>query len=204
MSGIADTTSAAHQSYSYNTSFFLSYLHITIEDSIPTLHAGVFSNLTVAGPVESITFYENGMTTIKPGAWNGTWRYLTKLTIQKNNLTKINNETFANLRWLTELWLDHNRISRIEQNVWKNSRRLEKLSLSHNRLECLEASTFYGLLGLRYLYLQHNIIYEIQNRAFLGLFRLDVLNLRNNNLRTLEWNVFSPTVVRSTPGEFLH
>ena len=160
------------------------------EKSIPTLHSGVIANLSGE---QSLSFYDNGITLIEPGTWNSS-NFLTALAIQWNNLTKINTETFENLRWLRVLRLDHNRISEIEDNAWQETPRLEKLILSHNRLTYIEANIFTGLRLLRYLYLDHNSIYEMQNGAF-GLTRMYVLDLRYNSLSTLEWNTFNSSLI---------
>ena len=160
------------------------------EKSIPTLHSGVIANLSGE---QSLSFYENGITLIEPGTWNSS-NFLTALAIQWNNLTKINTETFENLRWLRVLRLDHNRISEIEDNAWQETPRLEKLILSHNRLTYIEVNIFTGLRLLRYLYLDHNSIYEMQSGAF-GLTRMYVLDLRYNSLSTLEWNAFNSSLI---------
>ena len=174
-------------------SFYSFYSQLTVEHSLPTLHSGVISHLTRGERIQSLRFYDNGMTFIEPGTWNSS-NFLTALAIENNNLTKINTETFENLRWLRVLRLDHNRISEIEDNAWQDTPRLEKLILSHNRLMYIEANIFTGLRFLRYLYLDHNSIYEMQSGAF-GLTRMNVLDLRYNSLSTLEWNAFNSSLI---------
>lgn len=90
------------------------------------------------------------------------------------------------------LQLGKNEISQLEERSFAGMRRLERLYLASNRIRELSDGVFAGLDKLESLYLEHNRIHVIMTRAFRPFAAtLSLLDLNNNRLRSLHKHLFA-------------
>lgn len=100
-------------------------------------------------------------------------------------------DTVFPLHKLIDLSLSHNEISEIEDNSFAGLNHLLDLDLPHNRLTVIHRKTFAGLPSLHNLNLDDNKIHTIEEGAF-DLPALMGLFLSENKLKTLPDGVFQP------------
>lgn len=113
------------------------------------------------------------------------------LLLRYNQITELDNSTFAGVGYIVSLGLSYNNISRIGSGTFKNLTFTQRLDLSYNRLTKLDNGSF---LGLNYLYnidLSNNKISTIEAGAFNGLSKMIYIYLNNNNLTRLDNSTFA-------------
>ena len=123
---------------------------------------------------------------------------LTKLYLQSNRLTKIENTTFQGLEQLHTLYLYSNSISYIQSEAFKDLKKLVILDLSQNILSQIDFTfammdipgTVEGHYLLEVLWLGGNHIRTIQDNAFKGLGNLQQLQLDGNVITSLQPGTF--------------
>jgi Leucine-rich repeat (LRR) protein len=95
---------------------------------------------------------------------------LDELSLEKKGLEKIEPEPCLLLKKLS---LESNQINRIEFNSFWGLENLEELNLCHNKLTRIESNSFRHLSKLKVLDLTINPIYEIESNGFQGLDNLE-------------------------------
>lgn len=113
------------------------------------------------------------------------------LDLDSQNITTINNNTFAGLPNLTSLGLGNNKITAIPANTFSNLPKLEALNLEFNRISSLNAGSFSGLSKLERLSLVANQLTTLPSNGFSSLSKLTSLELDDNQLTTLSAGMFS-------------
>uniref|UniRef100_A0A5F4WF96 Leucine rich repeats and immunoglobulin like domains 1 n=1 Tax=Callithrix jacchus TaxID=9483 RepID=A0A5F4WF96_CALJA len=110
-----------------------------------------------------------------------------------NNLTRLDEESLAELSSLSVLRLSHNSISHIAEGAFKGLKSLRVLDLDHNEISGTIEDTsgaFSGLDSLSKLSLFGNKIKSVAKRAFSGLEGLEHLNLGGNAIRSVQFDAF--------------
>lgn len=116
----------------------------------------------------------------------------TKLLASHNNLTSLENNTFAafpQLR-LTTISLDHNVISEVDSNSFKGLKNLKQLSVSHNMIVNLRSATFADTKRLQELYVSDNVLTKIHPKLLKMNSHLRVFDAANNRIRFLPSDLF--------------
>ncbi|KAK6031762.1 putative septum site-determining protein MinC [Ostertagia ostertagi] len=108
---------------------------------------------------------------------------LRELSINDNDITTIQDGTFAKLTSLKKLSLSGNQISVITRNMFKGLDSLEVLNLQNNQITSIDWSAFANLKQLRTLDLGTNHFTNVELR---GLENLQKLFLNNNSINSLK------------------
>ncbi|KAF0045566.1 toll-like receptor 21 [Scophthalmus maximus] len=109
-------------------------------------------------------------------------RSVTSLTISKNQVWHIPNNSFAHLPWMQNLRLDHNRLRIIDQLAFQNLHQLQSLNLSFNNISVLHPSLFVDLHNLTFLSLTNNTLKQLPGGIFSATLNLNTLNMSQNLL----------------------
>lgn len=96
----------------------------------------------------------------------------------------------ANIQ-LQEVYINGNNISRIENGTFANQTRLTYMNLRDNRIQELDEDAFIGLSRLQSLVLIGNNVQIIAPRTFHPLTEVSYLDLERNNLSSIGDEVFS-------------
>ncbi|KAM7063028.1 leucine-rich repeats and immunoglobulin-like domains protein 1 isoform 5-T5 [Molossus nigricans] len=193
------------------------YLSLEVLDlswnSITEVHSTCFLH---GPPIKELNLASNRIGTLESGAFDGLSRSLltlrlsknritqlpvkafrlprlTQLVLSFNNLTRLDEESLADLSSLTILRLSHNSISHISEGAFKGLRNLRVLDLDHNEISGTIEDTsgaFMGLDSLSKLTLFGNKIKSVAKRAFSGLEGLEHLNLGDNAIRSVQFDAF--------------
>ncbi len=91
----------------------------------------------------------------------------------------------------TSLSLYRNRINYIEQDSFINLPKLEEIYLGRNQLSVIQRATFGHLKNVQILDLHRNEISHIESGSLAHMQCLRRLNLRRNNLQIVGHDVFS-------------
>ncbi|XP_036121981.1 leucine-rich repeats and immunoglobulin-like domains protein 1 isoform X5 [Molossus molossus] len=156
---------------------------------IGTLESGAFDGLSRS--LLTLRLSKNRITQLPVKAFR--LPRLTQLVLSFNNLTRLDEESLADLSSLTILRLSHNSISHISEGAFKGLRNLRVLDLDHNEISGTIEDTsgaFMGLDSLSKLTLFGNKIKSVAKRAFSGLEGLEHLNLGDNAIRSVQFDAF--------------
>ncbi|MEE6517145.1 hypothetical protein FKM82_027142 [Ascaphus truei] len=121
--------------------------------------------------------------------------YLTRLSLQKCNIERIEEGAFRSLGRLVYLNLGSNHISFIYQESFDGLSSLEQLVLEKNRLEEIKPGAFTQLGFLNLLHLGENFLVYLPDMLFQGLQQVKWIRLSNNMI-----NVVSNEAFAGLPG----
>nr|XP_019959372.1 PREDICTED: relaxin receptor 1 [Paralichthys olivaceus] len=111
---------------------------------------------------------------------------VTMMSLQRNRLHKLKENTFFKYQSLQKLYLQHNRIQDVSPDAFRGLYNLTRLYLSYNRISALMPGVFQDLHKLEWLILENNNIHQISPMTFSGLNSLVLLVLLNNSLTKLD------------------
>ncbi|XP_067652149.1 insulin-like growth factor-binding protein complex acid labile subunit [Haliotis asinina] len=154
---------------------------------IQTISESAFENLTV---LQTLFLYANSLAKVPRGLPSS----LTKLNLNQNQIDKLRNSDFDNLKILEELNLVKNSISELQQYAFLGLMQLQKLHLGQNRISTLPGKLFNMLTRLVSLELNGNnikFIPESEGR-FSSLASLVYLNLDSNALSEMPLDLLHP------------
>ena len=118
-------------------------------------------------------------------------QYMKRLSLKNNTITKIYQNTFANLTALQILLLQNNEIQEIEQNSFITNINLMMINLGLNKLQTLDENLFQKMTNLQKVVLHYNEINYLEKKTFWNQHNLEILYLNNNKLTTLHENMFT-------------
>ncbi|XP_037568867.2 relaxin receptor 1 [Dermacentor silvarum] len=130
----------------------------------------------------------NSITGIRPGAFRGL-DMLRIMTIENNNISHIEANSFSGLFNLVWLTLKYNRLDVFDFDVLEDLRLLEILNMEGNGLKRI-AKPFPELAYLTWLDLKRNEIEVIHADTFENLLNLEALILRENHLMDVHEEAF--------------
>ena len=107
---------------------------------------------------------------------------LTILFLNDNQLSKVPNNLPPSLE---KLYLNGNQITGLEDKTFANLSKLQLLYLGNNKIHSLEQDAFYGLTSLKKLHLVRNIINNLPGRLFSPFGVLESLELNKNNIQRI-------------------
>ncbi|KAK1803920.1 hypothetical protein P4O66_003860 [Electrophorus voltai] len=111
---------------------------------------------------------------------------VTMMSLQRNQLRKLNADMFIKYLSLQKLYLQHNRIRTVEPHAFRGLYNLTRLYLSHNRISRLMPGVFQDLHKLEWLILENNQIQHISSVTFFGLRSLVLLDMEGNQIEIVE------------------
>ncbi len=102
-------------------------------------------------------------------------------------------DAFRDLKILVELDLSNNNITHIEQRTFAGNERLQTLTLARNQIAALQPYQLPPLRHLKTIDVSHNFLSAIDSKAFLQLGNsVESVLINHNELRTLREEVFVP------------
>jgi hypothetical protein len=112
--------------------------------------------------------------------------------VNKNKLDGINTLNLIYLENLEFLDLDSNEMNKIDDDSFYNLKSLETLILSKNKLYLADNThgLFNSLTSLKFLNLSSNLIEIIRMDTFSNLLKLEVVDLSNNKIHLIKENSF--------------
>ena len=113
------------------------------------------------------------------------------LTLDDNKLTELPEGLFRSLENLNQLYLFGNQLISLNSTIFENLSRLTLLALNYNRLATLPRGLFLSLQNVNKLYLHGNQLATLDADAFQGLIRVTYISLRDNKLVSLPGGLYS-------------
>ncbi|KAF5279972.1 hypothetical protein FQR65_LT15121 [Abscondita terminalis] len=156
------------------------------KNSIKTISSGSFNGL---GAVEILDLSFNSIETISDAF--GGLSNVRLINLEQNKIGQIDPLDMKELTVLFTLSLAKNNLKVIPNNTFLELPRLEQLNLSSNPIEILENSAFRGLDSLEELDLSSCLIDVIQKGLLSALHRLRLLDLSYNRLTVFRTGGFS-------------
>ncbi|XP_022119600.2 protein artichoke [Pieris rapae] len=194
---------------SYNTNI---RFNSTLLDKIPTVQ-----KLNMSGIGKALTFNENTQLTItdldlsKCNINNVTTlrlrslQDLNSLSLNNNEVQKLEVGAFTNLTRLRFLDLSHNNLFFVQPGVFKDNYNLNVLKISHNNLNTISYGIFSGLSYLAELDLSYNKLVELKSERFYGVQKLNTLIADFNKISSIEVEEFPLYLsVLSIGGNLIH
>lgn len=119
-------------------------------------------------------------------------RSLSKLCLQNNAISTLENGAFKGLLSLQVLNLSSNFLNTVPPDLFSDSKSLKEINFSNNTIDSLQPGLFEGLDQLQILDLSHNelTIQWITKGTFMGLLRMVILNLSYNRLIRIDRHMF--------------
>ncbi|XP_039251876.2 uncharacterized protein LOC120329342 [Styela clava] len=189
-------------------------LHLLGEGSLSFINNNLDSDSTnTNGFVTSLRMPEGSITAV-PTSFLRKFTVLKELSLERNYLSRIENDAFAGIYSLEALFLSHNRLTRLNMGWLMSTTRLKVLDLrgttinqvpmelsrienaleyvdmSDNAISYIDASSFSACPNLRMVMISNNRITKMDTNAFLGTSKLQYLDLAANQLETIDDNSF--------------
>lgn len=117
--------------------------------------------------------------------------YLKRLSLETNNLKKLDNYAFEHTPNLIFVDLSYNEIREVPETIFGALSDLQFLNLSHNLLRSIPKNLFRQTKMLSELNLSNNPIKYIVGDQFLNLDKLYSLNLAHNEIFSLASDIFN-------------
>ncbi|XP_032516631.2 toll-like receptor 6 [Danaus plexippus] len=119
-------------------------------------------------------------------------RSLTKLFLQNNAISTLEDGAFEGLISLQILNLSSNFINNIPQDIFSDTKFLKEIFLSNNTIKVLPPGLFRGLDQLQIFDFSHNELTSqwINKETFIGLVRMVILNISYNKLTRIDRYMF--------------
>lgn len=154
---------------------------------IQTISESAFENLTV---LQTLFLYDNSLAIVPRGLPSS----LTKLNLDQNQIDKLKNGDFDNLKILEELNIGRNSISELQEYAFLGLSQLQKLHLGLNRISTLPGKLFNLFTRLVSLELNGNNIKSIpaSEGRFSSLTSLVYLKLDSNALSDMPLTLLRP------------
>jgi hypothetical protein len=120
------------------------------------------------------------------------------INLSSLNIGSLEANLFSKFVCLKKLTLKRNKILRLYQDTFKNCNCLTHLDMSFNRLSQLQQGDFDGAFNLDTIYLNNNLIEHISLNTFLNLPKIVNFNISNNPIAVIYNFTLSNGVLTST------
>lgn len=137
--------------------------------------------------VTDLVLQSNSISRLHADDFKGLFK-LQKIDLSNNEITTIDENTFANLPALKELKINSNKLKEIP--ILKGNPILNRLELTHNYIQSINSTAIADLRQLDLLDLAYNDIMDIYVGTFPANLTLTKLFLRNNKIYLLEEGCF--------------
>jgi hypothetical protein len=114
----------------------------------------------------------------------------TKANIENCGKKFINLKNYERASVLTEIDASQNDITQIENETFAGCSKVSSLDLQQNLIQKISVGAFYGLINLKVLHLQHNQISKLHPQVFQLLWNLKEISLFKNFIGLLEKELF--------------
>ena len=114
-----------------------------------------------------------------------------KLALDFNSISRLNFDEIKKIRYLKELTVERNSITFIREETFQSNIFLQRLNIGANKLHDLTSGVFKGLKKLLELYLYRNCISRLRNGTFEHLISLIKLDLSENNILVIDKGGFT-------------
>ena len=121
-----------------------------------------------------------------------------EIDLSSLNIGSIEASLFSRFACLKKLTLRRNKMLRLYQDTFKNCVCLTYLDMSYNRLSQLQQGDFDGAVNLESIYLYNNLIEYISLNTFFKLPKIVDFNIGNNPISALYNFTLSNGVLTST------
>ena len=121
-----------------------------------------------------------------------------EIDLSSLNIGSIEANLFSKFACLKKLTLRRNKMLRLYQDTFKNCVCLTYLDMSYNRLSQLQQSDFDGAVNLESIYLNNNLVEHISLNTFFNLPKIVYFNIGNNPISVLYNFTLSNGVLSST------
>ena len=141
------------------------------------------------GVPDTVTYIQlrrNNITRLNDDSFVGASR-VKILVLDENEISEVDDGTFRYMKNLSQLWLNNNQLVRVPAGLPSS---IERLMLDSNNIDRLSADSFAGLSRLSSLTMMENVITEIAVGAFRPLSRLTHLDLSANDIVSLSSGLF--------------
>jgi Leucine-rich repeat (LRR) protein len=121
-----------------------------------------------------------------------------EIDLSSLNIGSIEANLFSRFACLQKLTLRRNKMLRLYQDTFKNCVCLTYLDMSYNRLSQVQQGDFDGAVNLESIYLNNNLIEHISLNTFFNLPKIVNFNIGNNPISVLYNFTLSNGVLSST------
>jgi len=183
--------------HSIRSDWFMSSPDITVlsvaANRIKTITHSTFSHLS---NLKTLNLDKNELSHLTRGCLSGLGS-LETLNLQRNNISEIDSHVFEDVKTLTRLDLSSNQIKMLTEWTFSGLVDLHSLSLSNNKLLDIMDRDLKMCTKLAKIDLSHNFLKTIRTRQFYGLLELRELRLDHNDIRVIEEEGFSVSMVNT-------
>ncbi|XP_011557532.3 toll-like receptor 6 [Plutella xylostella] len=149
------------------------------------------NSLSKLRSLSKLLLQNNAISTIEDRAFGGVVN-LQVLNLSSNFLTSLPPDLFADTKLLKDINLSNNTINVMPPGLFEGLEHLQILDLSRNHLtsQWINKNTFVGLLRMVILNLSRNRLVKIDRYMFQDLYSLQKLNLEHNEISTIDEHSF--------------
>lgn len=138
--------------------------------------------------IESLVMNAVGLEEIRHGSFLDA-NHLKILSLERNILTRFDEETFKGATNLETIKLGRNNISSIDKQAFNGLQTLKVLDLSRNDLQMIEEGIFQGLTSLEVIDFSFNHLETLPKLLFTSSPNIKVIKLFKNHLQTFDINL---------------
>ena len=149
------------------------------------------------GVPDTVTYVQlrrNNITRLNGDSFFGASR-IKILVLDENQISEVTDRAFRHLINLKQLWLNNNRLDRVPGGLPSS---VQRLMLDSNYIDKLSSNSFPNLSQLNTLTLMGNAVTDIEIGAFHSLFALTHLDLSANKIASLVSGLFETTAQMTT------
>lgn len=155
-------------------------------NNIESIYETTFSECVM---IEILILIRNNISFIDEKSF-ATLKNLKLLDLSINNIEKLQNETFKENFNLDRLFLGSNKVSSVSRELFASLVNLRVLKMTNNSLSQLN-QVFINLKNLQELYLDQNSLTHLDEADLNKLIKLKYLNVEKNQLTQIDLNKFS-------------
>lgn len=150
------------------------------------------NSLSKLRSLSKLMLQNNAISSLEDGAFEGLLS-LQVLNLSSNYLSSIPPDLFVDSKFLKEINANNNSISTLPPGLFEGLEQLQILDLSHNELtsQWINKDTFVRLLRMVILNLSYNRLVKINRHMFQDLYSLQKLNLEYNEISSIDDHSFS-------------
>ncbi|XP_053604802.1 toll-like receptor 6 [Plodia interpunctella] len=149
------------------------------------------NSLSKLRSLSKLMLQNNAISTLEDGAFAGLLN-LQVLNLSSNFMNSLPPDIFSDTKFLTEIHLSNNTINILHPGLFEGLEQLQILDLSHNELtsQWVNKGTFVGLLRMVILNISYNKLSRIERHTFQSLYSLQKLNLEHNEITSIDEHAF--------------
>ncbi|XP_034829000.1 toll-like receptor 6 [Maniola hyperantus] len=149
------------------------------------------NSLSKLRSLSKLFLQDNAISTLEDGAFEGLIS-LQVLNLSSNFMNSIPPDIFSDTKFLKEIILSNNTINVLPPGLFRGLEQLQVLDLSNNELtsQWINKGTLVGLLRMVILNISYNRLTKIDRFMFQDLYSLQKLNLEHNEISIIDEHAF--------------